>query len=266
MDQAPLGRDCEIEAVGKQRNGKPRFWCRAHQASATGKYGRRLERCEGAYKAATQGDATELDPSAYPGGIAVWGAVKPVYDTTNLPAEVGVHVHARRVANGEKQIDGTFHCVALRVKRNLLDAPKALITLETAVASYVSRFLNRPMKSLFCTYCGDPHLDSEWFAVKLHKRHLCHSCGQVFMAKEKCVSNPLENLRHMLGDRTITELLNPLLKCWNFARRTPLVDYNSGRRIQHFFGPRQSPKKRASTFMLTRATAARASMMILLAR
>src|SRR4029079_8122622 len=106
-----------------------------------------------------------------------------------------------REVEGEKQIDETFHSVVLPIRRNLLDAAKALITVETAVASYVGRFLNRPMQSLFCTYCGDPHLDSEWFAVKLHKRHLCHSCGQVFLANEKCVSNPLENLRHVLGDR-----------------------------------------------------------------
>jgi hypothetical protein len=55
--------------------------------------------------------------------------------------------------------------------------------------------------SLFCPYCGEPHLDSEWFAVKMHKRHLCHACGKVFVVGEKCVSNPLERLRHMLGDR-----------------------------------------------------------------
>src|SRR5437870_2815779 len=115
MEQAPFGRDCEIEGVGKQRNGKPRYWCRTHQASATGKYGRRLERCEGAYKAANEHDALELDPAAYPGGIAVWGAVLPVYDSTSLPAEEGVHVHARREPDGHKEIDGTFHTVALRV-------------------------------------------------------------------------------------------------------------------------------------------------------
>jgi hypothetical protein len=201
MEQAPLRRDCEIEAVGKQRNGKPRYWCRTHQSSSTGKYGRRLERCEGAYKSATEHEATELDPAGYPGGLALWGAVRPVYDTSGLPAEEGVHVHARREVDGFKEIDGTFQAVALRVTRNLLEAPRALITLETAVAAYVSRFLDRPIKSLFCTYCGDPHLDSEWFAVKQHKRHLCHNCGLVFLANEKCVSNPLERLRHMFGDR-----------------------------------------------------------------
>jgi hypothetical protein len=227
MEQAPLGCDCKIDAVGKQRNGKPRYWCITHQASATGKYGRRLERCEGAYKSANEREALELDPALYPGGIAIWGAVRPVYDTSGLPAEEGVHVHARRHPDGDKEIDETFHAIALRVARNLLEAPKALISLETAVAAYVSRFLDRPMKSLFCIYCGDPHLDSEWFAVKLHKRHLCHNCGQMFMANEKCVSNPLESLRHMLGDREEGRSVEPASERLEIAQK----DYPGGLQI-----------------------------------
>lgn len=65
------------------------------------------------------------------------------------------------------------------------------------------------MQSLFCTYCGDPHLDAEWFAVKLHKRHLCHNCGKVFLANEKCVSNPLERLKHTLDDRDEARVVEP---------------------------------------------------------
>jgi hypothetical protein len=201
MDGASDGRGCVIEAVGKQRNGKPRFWCTTHQASATGKYGRRLDTCEGAYRAADEATTVELSPSDYPGGLGLWGSVQAVYDTTGLPPERGVHVHARKDVNGNKEIDGTYPAVALRVARDLIDdARRALITVETAVASYISHFLNRPILSLFCPYCGEPHLDSEWFAVKMHKRHLCHACGKVFVVGEKCVSNPLERVRHMLGD------------------------------------------------------------------
>lgn len=210
METAPLRRDCEIEAVGKQRNGKPRYWCITHQASATGKYGRRLDRCEGAYRAAHQSTAIEINLADYPGGLGLWGSVAPVYDTTGLPAERGVHVHARRDADGEKAIDGTYPAVALRVARDLIDnARQALITVETAVASYISHFLDRPVVSLFCTYCGEPHLDSEWFAVKMHKRHLCHACGKVFVVADKCVSNPLERLRHMVGDRDDRRSVEP---------------------------------------------------------
>lgn len=200
MDADALGCDCDIEAVGKQRNGRPRYWCKAHQASATGKYGRRLERCEGAYRVLDESKSYNIDPGDFPGGFALWGAVQPVYDTTGQRCEEGVHVHARREVGGDKLIDRTFPSVGLQIAANLFDKRKAYVTKETAVASYISRFLGRPMMSLFCTYCGEPHLDSDWFAVKQHKRHLCHACGKIFLANEKCVSNPLERLRHMLGD------------------------------------------------------------------
>jgi hypothetical protein len=45
-------------------------------------------------------DVLELVPSAYPSGVALWGALPPVYDTTSLPVERGVHVHARSAAKG----------------------------------------------------------------------------------------------------------------------------------------------------------------------
>ncbi|HEX8625880.1 MAG TPA: hypothetical protein VF782_12515 [Allosphingosinicella sp.] len=226
MEPAPSGRDCEIEAVGKQRNGMPRFWCKSHQASATGKYGRRLERCEGAYLA-EQSEAREIDPKAYPGGVGLWGAVRPVYDSSAVPVEEGVHVHARRTVGGDKEIDGTFRAVALRVARNLLDAPNAYITMETAVASYISRFLQLPMMSLFCSYCGEPHLDSEWFAVKLHKRHLCHACGKIFPVNEKCISNPLVALRHMAGDREEDRAIEDATECLDVRQ----ADFPGGMQI-----------------------------------
>lgn len=39
-------------------------------------------------------DILRLNLKAYPGGVAVWGALNPVYDTTSTPVEMGVHVSA----------------------------------------------------------------------------------------------------------------------------------------------------------------------------
>ena len=38
----------------------------------------------------------DLNLDQYPGGVGLWGAVPPVYDTTRLPLDFGIHVHARR--------------------------------------------------------------------------------------------------------------------------------------------------------------------------
>jgi transposase-like protein len=185
---------CSIEQVGKQRNGRPRYWCSVHGASATGRYGARLSECESAYRDTILRNVLELDPEDYLGGVALWGAVPAVFDTSGLPPEVGVHVHARQKGD-RKEIDATFDEVALSCKRDLLDNARCIITAEAAVAYYISRFLKRDIQHLYCSYCGELHLDKGFFAVKPHRRHLCHGCGRYFQVDRKGVSNPIALLR-----------------------------------------------------------------------
>ena len=199
--------DCDIRPAGKRRDGRPRFWCHAHQASATGKYGIKLERCEGAYRSLDSQTVVKLNPAEFSGGLALWGAVKPAYDSTGLLEVEGIHVHARHSDEPEKSVDETFDAVELEIQTNLFDTKSAFVTRDTAVSAYISRCIGNPLVSLFCTYCGEPHLDSEWFAVKPHKRHLCHACGEVFIANQKGVSNPLERLRWRFKDTNETRSL-----------------------------------------------------------
>ena len=76
---------------------------------------------------------------------------------------------------------------------------RVLVTAETAVAFYISRFLDRTIVGLFCPMCNTPHLDSDWYAVKPHRVHLCHGCNRLFRQEARRVSNPLEMVRHQLG-------------------------------------------------------------------
>ncbi|MBS3928677.1 MAG: hypothetical protein KGZ65_10515 [Sphingomonadales bacterium] len=199
-----LASDCEIRLAGKRRDGKPRFWCQKHQASATGKYGIKLDRCEGSYRSLDSKRVLRLDPLQFEGGVALWGAVDPVYDTTGLVEKEGIHVHARHADGGEKDIDDTFDAVELEIRADLFETKITYVTRETAVSAYIARCVGNTLDSLFCTYCGEPHLDSEWFAVKPHRRHLCHACGEVFIANHRGVSNPLERLRLVFGDKEVS--------------------------------------------------------------
>lgn len=192
-------RACSIEQVGKQRSGKPRFWCTVHQAPATGRYGIRLPECESAYREVNFKSIVEIDAADYPGGIGIWGAVRPVFDTTNLVEKSGIHVHARLSPNGKKEIDETVEAVRLKYRRDLLDQGETTITRETAINYYISRFLDRNIKYLFCIHCGELHLDADYFAVKPHKKHLCHGCGRYFHDSERAVSNPIALLRERQG-------------------------------------------------------------------
>ena len=190
---------CQIRDVGKARSGHSRFWCVAHGANATGRYGACLSQCERAHLDIDPALVLDLDLERYPGGIALWASVDPIIDTTTLPPERGVHVHAREEAGGKKIVDDTFPAVSVAYKRDLIDYGRALITHETAVSYYVARFLGREITCLFCTYCGDPHLDAEFFAIKPHRRHLCHGCGRYFSVEQRTISNPLALARSELG-------------------------------------------------------------------
>lgn len=196
---ANIRRECLIESVGRQRNGNSRYWCTVHRAPATGRYGRRLVECESAYLDGGDGDVREIDPADFPGGVALWGAVEPVYNSSGHAADRGIHVHARIEPNGQKVIDQSFAEVRLPYNRDLIESRFAAVTRETGVAYYISRFLDRPMSTLYCVYCGEAHLDADWFAVKPHRRHLCHACGRMFAA-DRGISNPVMALRHHYRD------------------------------------------------------------------
>ena len=187
---------CQIVNVGTNRRGTPRWWCIAHRANATGPHGSKLPECRSSHSANSSDAAhPSIDPEDYAGGIALWGVVDPVYDTTNLPRETGVHLHARRQSiSGEKEIDGSYPAITLLLRRDLLDTKSVTITAETAMSLYISRFLKNNITCLFCTHCGEPHLDSDFFAVKPHKKHLCLACGKYFHDTQKSVSNPIVGL------------------------------------------------------------------------
>ena len=199
---------CHVIPAGKARAGYPRWWCTVHQASATGRYGAKRVECEAAHTFETYDNTLQIDAEDYRGGIALWGVVDPVYDTTNLPRETGVHLHARKSCDSpQKAYDGSYPAVSLRIRRDLLESKDVLITEKTAISLYISRYLENDIKCLFCDHCGAPHLDLEYFAVKPHRRHLCHACGKYFHDREKAVGNPIVCLPGMdvnqLGSRPL---------------------------------------------------------------
>ena len=193
--------DCHIEFIPKPRQGRAKYWCLSHQASATARYGGRMDRCEGAYRSIPTTNRLVLDPEDFPGGIALWGAVEPVINTSRWAAESGIHVHARRVLGRKKKIiDRNFDAVELLVRKDLIEDKKSvMITRDTAVAYYLCRFLNQQLDALFCPHCGTPHLDSDWYAVKPHRTHLCHKCNKLFRAGRRSISNPLAAAQMSLG-------------------------------------------------------------------
>jgi hypothetical protein len=191
------GGQCEIVAVGKRRDGGTRYWCLKHRADATAKYGRPGRTCRAAHLEPETGDVFELDLDVFRGPVGLWGAVPPVYDTTRLPIDRGIHLHARKSARDKKEIDATFSRV--RVRGSSLPTDGLEILAIDAIYYMVSSVFGFEMKQVLCTHCGEPHLDRDWFSVHPHQRHLCAACGRKFRDITRSVGNPILGVRQAFG-------------------------------------------------------------------
>ena len=186
---------CRIVSVGKRRDGGTRYWCLVHKANATAKYGRPAGRCRCAHiPPILPAEVLNLNVAAYAGGVALWGAVPPVYDTTRQQGGCGIHVHARSVAGGEKDIDATYRSVVLNSEQIGL-----IVSELDAVYYMVTSVFGYAMKYVECSLCAFPHLDKDWFSVHAHRRHLCAGCGKQFRDTDRAIGNPIMRIRDILN-------------------------------------------------------------------
>ena len=189
---------CSVTPVGKRRDGGTRYWCTTHKADATAKYGRPAAVCSAPNR--TLADASEiasLDLMAYPGGVALWGAVPPVYDTTDFPMERGIHIHARTAPGEKKALDRSFE--TLRVIGPRLPEAGVVVSEIDAIYFMVTAVLGHKVKRVECSYCGMSHLDKDYFSVRPHRRHLCAGCGKHFQDSSKGIGNPIRSLQEACG-------------------------------------------------------------------
>jgi hypothetical protein len=155
---------CEIVAVGRRRDGGTRYWCLTHKADATAKYGVAAQQCKRPQVTEVGDDEIfTLDLDQYPGGIALWGAVPPVYDTTECDIDRGIHVHARAAAGESKSIDRSF--LRLRVIGKAFEGQEILISEVEAIYYMASSVFGYTTSPIACSYCGHLHLDKDFFSV-----------------------------------------------------------------------------------------------------
>jgi hypothetical protein len=202
FDLLPVARPadgaCLVTAVGLRRDGRTRYWCLAHKADATGKYGRKLSVCRGAgIEPISEEETLALNLDQFAGGVALWGAVPPVYDTTRLPLDRGIHVHAREIPGGDKMHDTTFR--AVKVTGGKLPPGGLMISELDAVYYMVSSIFGFGIRFIECSLCGYPHLDKDWFAIHPHRRHLCAGCGRHFRDTATGIGNPIAELQRATG-------------------------------------------------------------------
>jgi hypothetical protein len=184
---------CNIVAVARRRDGGTRYWCLEHKADATAKYGRKGKRCRYAHVSRIlPEDTARIELAQFAGGIALWGAVPPVYDTTRLPIDRGIHLHARSSVGGPKIIDRTLRSVEVSHEGALY-----VISELDAIYFMVASVFGFVVKYIACSRCDYPHLDKDWFSVHPHQSHLCAGCGRTFRDSEAAIGNPVAAMRSL---------------------------------------------------------------------
>lgn len=162
-------------------------------------------------------DVLNIDPSAYPGGVALWGALPPVFDTTQMGIERGVHVHARMAAGSKKEIDTSYAVV------NVTSAEQTVSISEDAAVAYVAAaILGLPLKYITCPHCESPHLDLADYALDAHRKHLCLHCETLFEDIDRAIGNPIVLAKQLLNDKVIERPMRKVARHLDIDQRDPV--------------------------------------------
>lgn len=192
---------CKIEYLGKYRNGGPKYWCKTHYCAVETHGALTPTVCtRHDQPQISDDDKYVLNISDWEGGVGIWGSLHPVYDTTTDHNHVaGIHLHARLQENGVKQIDNTFNEIAVATPEIDLFGNIKYITInaEIALAYTASMVLSKEIKCIYCPNCKKPHIDSDYFAITYHKKHMCTYCGKDFIDSEKGISNPIVEIQEI---------------------------------------------------------------------
>ena len=139
-----------------------------------------------------------LDFKEYAGGSALWGLLPPVYNTSKVLLEHGIHVHCRRVEEGDKIVDRTYDVVQVKFLNKQISSQVIEITRTMAVNYVIAQVFNIEMSYLVCTRCNHPHLDYGIRSISPHVEHECENCGTDFASDKETVGNPIVGIRETL--------------------------------------------------------------------
>jgi hypothetical protein len=114
-----------------------------------------------------------LNIDKYKGGIALWGAV-PIYDTTTLPMDRGIHVHARRHVGAKKEMDRTFR--AVRIMGDRLPKEGIFVSELDAIYCMATSVFGFEMAHVTCSYCGR-HFSDDRTAIGNPISGIREACG-----------------------------------------------------------------------------------------
>lgn len=158
---------CNIEYVGKSRQGIPKYYCTVHKNFAHDKAGNKLDECLCDYKDIfqTQWDITDT----------------PITDIKLIYRNILVKQCPEIFING-------------KIFEGILLHDDSLLTYKDFSGTMLSKLNNIVVEDVRCNHCHKKHSDNGKFAYTPHRIHLCLYCGHLFRAKEKNIGDELNTI------------------------------------------------------------------------
>ncbi len=153
---------CNIQYVGKQRNGVKKYWCTTHKSIASNNKGEELKECLCTYK--------EL----YENEICI--------DKENIKSIKLVYSNILNQTEGKIYIDN-------KEFNGVLIFNDSILHYKDLGGMLLSKLNNIKLENVKCSHCNRFHTDNGKFAYTPHKIHLCLYCGHMFRVKEPNIGN-----------------------------------------------------------------------------
>lgn len=155
---------CNIEYVGKKRNGKSQYYCTIHKSFASDKNGNKLDSCLCLNK-------RQFDNLLDLNNIEIKD-IRIIYDNI-------LECTIPKILIDNKEFDG------------VLIFDNSILTYKDLSGIMLAKLNNMPVETVECHRCHRKHSDNGKFAYTPHSVHLCLYCGHLFHVKEKNVGSEL---------------------------------------------------------------------------
>ena len=177
---------CNIEYIGKSRQGITKYYCTAHKSFAYDKLGNKLDEC-------------------------LWSN-KEIYDTR-------LNIKQNEIKDINIKYENILESVIPKITINnneysgVLEYNDSILTYKDFGGIMLAKLNNIPLEIVNCRHCGRYHSDNGQFAYTPHRTHLCLYCGHLFRAKERNIGSELA----MIYNIPEIKLKNKLLQIDNYC-------------------------------------------------
>ncbi|MCI8308921.1 MAG: hypothetical protein HFJ45_01605 [Clostridia bacterium] len=157
--------ECNIEYVGKLRNGISQYYCTIHKSFAYDKKGNKLKECLCNYKE-MYNNILDLKENNIE-------KIEIIYE--NILENV-----VPKIFINNKEFTGIFKY------------DNCILCYKDLGGLMLSKLNKIPLEGIKCSHCNHYHSDNGKFAYIPHRTHLCLYCGHLFRVKEKNIGNEFD--------------------------------------------------------------------------